>query len=362
MESEHADAAAPVDVYHVGEGRCLVWDAPGAERLRRQHRLVGCLLGSFPQHKQQNLFHTLPLLLMPEEVSVALKRGWIRLLDDSVPYAEPQTADKAAHELSRREAQAQREKERAEHRAKEIRYWEQRTNDSSNSSNSSSSQNKKDKKKKKRKADEDDSAGSTVDEAASVSAGDNDDARAAGNESKLEAPETLWSAAPPPPPELASAGSGGGGGMALRAGEVGGKPWRREERAIGWDEWQRCMFPRDAPQAARRQAVFEDLWLRPNCYITSGGKFGGDFLVYPGDPLMYHAAYIVIVVGWEEPLAPLDMVAVGRLAVGVKKATVFASVRHHQETQNVGDGEQQTQTQTSYPQVTYVTIDWRGVT
>jgi hypothetical protein len=40
----------------------------GAERLRRQHRLVGCLLGSFPQHKQQNLFHTLPLLLMPEEV------------------------------------------------------------------------------------------------------------------------------------------------------------------------------------------------------------------------------------------------------------------------------------------------------
>jgi hypothetical protein len=29
---------------------------------------VGCLLGSFPQHKQQNLFHTLPLLLMPEEV------------------------------------------------------------------------------------------------------------------------------------------------------------------------------------------------------------------------------------------------------------------------------------------------------
>jgi hypothetical protein len=30
MESEHADAAAPVDVYHVGEGRCLVWDAPGA--------------------------------------------------------------------------------------------------------------------------------------------------------------------------------------------------------------------------------------------------------------------------------------------------------------------------------------------
>ncbi len=77
---------------------------------------------------------------------------------------------------------------------------------------------------------------------------------------------------------------------------------------------------------------------------------------------MYHAAYIVIVVGWEEPLAPLDMVAVGRLAVGVKKATVFASVRHHQDPQHVSNGEPQTQTQTSPPQVTYITIDWRGVT
>jgi peptidoglycan/LPS O-acetylase OafA/YrhL len=40
MESEHADAAAPVDVYHVGEGRCLVWDAPGACSLYYDYFIV----------------------------------------------------------------------------------------------------------------------------------------------------------------------------------------------------------------------------------------------------------------------------------------------------------------------------------
>jgi tRNA splicing endonuclease len=65
---------------------------------------------------------------------------------------------------------------------------------------------------------------------------------------------------------------------------------------------------------------------------------------------MFHASYIVVVVGWEDPLPPLDMVAVGRVAVGVKKATVFASVD--------GDGDDGD----GASRVNYVTIDWRGVT
>ncbi|CAI6347702.1 unnamed protein product [Macrosiphum euphorbiae] len=41
-----------------------------------------------------------------------------------------------------------------------------------------------------------------------------------------------------------------------------------------------------------RYKVFKDLWSK-GFYLTCGMKFGGDFLVYEGDPLAYHAKYIV---------------------------------------------------------------------
>ncbi|XP_050430616.1 tRNA-splicing endonuclease subunit Sen34 [Adelges cooleyi] len=41
-----------------------------------------------------------------------------------------------------------------------------------------------------------------------------------------------------------------------------------------------------------RYKVFKDLWTK-GFYLTCGIKFGGDYLVYNGDPLAYHAQYIV---------------------------------------------------------------------
>ncbi|KAI8037773.1 hypothetical protein M5D96_009274 [Drosophila gunungcola] len=53
--------------------------------------------------------------------------------------------------------------------------------------------------------------------------------------------------------------------------------------------------------------IFKDLWMRGN-FVTSGDAFGADFLVYPGDPLIYHASHIVIV--QDAPLIkPLELVA-----------------------------------------------------
>jgi len=45
----------------------------------------------------------------------------------------------------------------------------------------------------------------------------------------------------------------------------------------------------------RKMAVFKDLYNR-GFYITTGTKFGSDFLVYFGDPVMYHARYAVRIV------------------------------------------------------------------
>jgi tRNA-splicing endonuclease subunit Sen34 len=86
--------------------------------------------------------------------------------------------------------------------------------------------------------------------------------------------------------------------------------------------------------------VFKDLWEKGYC-ITSGFKFGCDFLLYEGDPVQYHAKYIVICrevsgnlglddVGAEEDpedhVQPLELLFYGRLGGQVRKETIVASV------------------------------------
>ncbi|XP_034480388.1 tRNA-splicing endonuclease subunit Sen34 [Drosophila innubila] len=68
--------------------------------------------------------------------------------------------------------------------------------------------------------------------------------------------------------------------------------------------------------------VFLDLWRRGK-FVTSGEAFGADFLIYPGDPLLYHASHIVIIL--ESPaIRPLELICKVRLSVTVNKDCVFA--------------------------------------
>jgi tRNA-splicing endonuclease subunit Sen34 len=68
--------------------------------------------------------------------------------------------------------------------------------------------------------------------------------------------------------------------------------------------------------------VYHDLWRRGK-FLTTGETFGGHFLVYPGDPLHFHASHIVHVV--HAPLTVQQLVSYGRVSVIVNKACVFAS-------------------------------------
>ncbi|XP_066258447.1 uncharacterized protein Tsen34 [Euwallacea similis] len=75
-----------------------------------------------------------------------------------------------------------------------------------------------------------------------------------------------------------------------------------------------------------RIIVYRDLWDR-GYYITSGEKFGGNFLVYLGDPIIHHAIFIVKCIESERTFTPTELVAFGRLGVSVKKQAVLASVK-----------------------------------
>ncbi|GFW67173.1 tRNA-splicing endonuclease subunit Sen34 [Trichonephila clavipes] len=82
-------------------------------------------------------------------------------------------------------------------------------------------------------------------------------------------------------------------------------------------------FPKSKKEKLR-YAVYKNLWEK-NYYITAGLKFGGDFLVYEGDPLKYHALFIVVCLTHAQRFQGYDLVVYGRLGHQVKKTVALAS-------------------------------------
>lgn len=70
--------------------------------------------------------------------------------------------------------------------------------------------------------------------------------------------------------------------------------------------------------------VFCDLYDQ-GFYMTNALKFGGDFLVYPGDPVAYHSFYIAICMPHDHKLSGLEYARYGRLANSVRKTLLLCS-------------------------------------
>lgn len=73
-----------------------------------------------------------------------------------------------------------------------------------------------------------------------------------------------------------------------------------------------------------RWAVFLDL-KRRGYSITSGAKFGADYLAYPGDPALYHASFSVRLARDDTPIHPLTLAAATRMSHAARKHVLIAS-------------------------------------
>ncbi|KAI8839785.1 hypothetical protein BJ741DRAFT_662682 [Chytriomyces cf. hyalinus JEL632] len=80
--------------------------------------------------------------------------------------------------------------------------------------------------------------------------------------------------------------------------------------------------------------VFENLWER-GYFLTSAVKFGGDFLLYPGDPLLHHASHVVVVVPMESKLTPFDIISYARMGRNAKKRILL--MQYQPETRTVSE-------------------------
>lgn len=95
-----------------------------------------------------------------------------------------------------------------------------------------------------------------------------------------------------------------------------------EGEEISWDiEW---LYPENTVDI-ERYAVYRDLKRRKYC-ITAGSKFGADYLLYPGDPTLFHAQFCVRIMPIDVPVVPSRLAAACRGSFQARKHLLYASI------------------------------------
>ncbi|XP_074656614.1 tRNA-splicing endonuclease subunit Sen34-like [Tubulanus polymorphus] len=279
------------------DGTGHVWDANDAQELREVHRIVGTLIGCLPRKPRQNVQLSLPLELLPEEVNLLLKIGVAELVDDSqipqTPSDQIVTNYKHFRENSFLE---QVELCKAERRRVILK----------NRDRIIEGRRKKAAKMRKLKRGVDDDNDDEADNDFNV-----DDIQIkpiTESQSLIQIPTANW---------LPSDGE------------------------VSRVEWS---YPQTDRQRVRCR-VFEDLWRR-GYFLTSGNKFGGDFLVYPGDPALYHSMYVAVCRLYTGPMNASEIVSMGRMGTNVKKTLLLCSVDDDEGTSG---------------NLVYTSIRWTGI-
>ena len=109
---------------------------------------------------------------------------------------------------------------------------------------------------------------------------------------------------------------------------------------------------------ALKFAVFEHFWNK-GFYLTDGVKFGGHFLAYDNDPMAFHAKFIILCSPTEDSVNHFQdslLQAYGRLARNVRKNVIIA---HYQDNQQQQSGE--TTSTITAPTIVFKHIQWNTI-
>ncbi|BGP37940.1 tRNA-splicing endonuclease subunit [Rhodotorula kratochvilovae] len=307
----------------VANQKAYLWDLQDIQYLRVQHHICGSLQGTLPQVTQQNVFLGLPLVLLPEEAVLLVRNQLAVLVDDPAAHLPPTPEQAASYAASRASAiTAQREaalaSEAERKAAMEAKHAER------------IAEKRREKEERRRAAAEKAGKEGLVVDVPGLKAGEPNTgapAAAAQASSSSAASAALPVSAPPaqerdletvPYTIIIEPRSSS---FAWYDPSLSSATYTTLEAASAAGVWS---YPQTPLQEARCR-VFEDLWRR-GYYMGGGLRFGGDFLVYPGDPLRYHSHFTLTVLSTPATtIMPLDLVAYGRLATAVKKAHLLAS-------------------------------------
>jgi len=319
------------------QGEGFVFSAADARVLREEHRITGSLIGSLPAHPHQNIHLGLPLQLSREEVTLLLELelAQFKMRNNYPGYCTASELSRYNHFMDESLAEQVEECRRArlediESKADEIVRGKLKAVDKSG-------RKKKEKKTKKSKGDAADAAkAEVVDEPIDPSL------RAQILEDIKSRIQPLTASymlvqvhnvnpfVNPHDTEVIS--------KPCRCGETRGADEEEENEesssaspsapavspplprfeTVSWR-------PPSTAKEKLRYAAFKHFWTL-ELYVTNGVKFGGDFLVYPGDPTRFHSFFVVQCVDQDdEPLKPSNLITLARLGTTVKKTLVLAS-------------------------------------
>ncbi|KAI9056901.1 tRNA-intron endonuclease catalytic domain-like protein [Trametes sanguinea] len=302
----------------VSNQKAYVWDVEDIAVLRAKHHICGVLTGTLPHLSQQNVFLGVPLVLLPEEVVLLMEKQLAVLIDDPRAYW-PASAEALIQWNSERNESAKRQIAIA--KAKDASEMAARH------SMSEEAIRKRQEREAKRAAA---ARAKALAEGLSV------------EEASIPAPTSSNVEPRPATPNNPSAPSFT---VTIPASSSEIEWYNPDARAYSTLNSAReagvWTYP-STPYERAKCRVFQDLWEKGN-FMGGGIKFGGDFLVYPGDPLRYHSHFVATVVeSPTAPLTPMEIVAHGRLGTATKKSHLFCE--WNEETQ----------------EVTYYSVEWAG--
>ncbi|KAJ7685032.1 hypothetical protein DFH06DRAFT_1074062 [Mycena polygramma] len=290
----------------VANKKAYVWDVEDIATIRSKHRLCGVFTGTLPHLSQQNLFLGVPMVLLPEEAVFLVENKLAVLVDDPKAHIQPSAA-----ELQRWSV---KEKEVAQLQLAQL---------AAAAKDSPAMSEEAVKKRKERE----------LKRAAEA-------AKAAG--AVLEADNSVFDPeiAGIPPPLVDTQYT-----VIIPASSTSFE-WYHDSTCVyttipSAKEAGIWEYPSNLHERAKC-GVFRGLW-EQGMYMGGGIKFGGDYLVYPGDPLRYHAHFSATVL--ESPtfsLTPMEIVAHGRLGTVTKKSHLLCGWDDDKK------------------QVSYLSIEWAG--
>ncbi|RPD59130.1 tRNA-intron endonuclease catalytic domain-like protein [Lentinus tigrinus ALCF2SS1-7] len=303
----------------VSNQKAYVWDVEDIATLRAKHHVCGVLTGTLPHLSQQNVFLGVPHVLLPEEVVLLLEKQLAVLIDDPRAHRAP-SAQALADWNEEREASVRAqivaaEADKASEKATKFTHSEEAI--------------------RKRKEREEKRAAAARAKALAEGLPVDEEVLAPLSAAPVleERPETPSKAVVHPFTVTIPASS-----SELQWYAPDDAVYSTLESARQAGVWT---YP-TTPFEYAKCRVFQDLWEKGN-YMGGGIKFGGDFLVYPGDPLRYHSHFVASVIeSPNAPLRPMEIVAHGRLGTATKKSHLFC------------EWDEKTQA------VTYFSVEWAG--
>uniref|UniRef100_A0A8C6VPR9 tRNA-splicing endonuclease subunit Sen34 n=1 Tax=Naja naja TaxID=35670 RepID=A0A8C6VPR9_NAJNA len=275
------------------EGKAFVWNYADARRIREEHRIVGVLVGALPRKPRQNVRLGLPLELLPEEVRLLLDKGLATLVrsptSQSLGHGKNQLEENYQEQLR---LSAEQKKTMLESLADQItqgraKKWQQKEGGGG--------------------------------ELVCITAVD--------PRLNLAVDFTTTNTIEPPP--LVQPAESGSCFVLPRESMMIQLPTERtqiaEEETVDWHVASQLWPYAGQERHEMLYSIFRDLWER-GYYVTTGSKFGGDFLIYPGDPMRFHAHYIALCFSKDAPISLCDIISAGRLGTNVKKTVLLCSV------------------------------------